>query len=342
MSFLGGLFGDDPTPPTVPDPGQVAAQQQVYNTQSAVASQAGSNVNQVTPTGSLTYTQTGVGPDGVPTYTATQQLSPQNQMLLNIMQQGQGYAGLGALGQLFNSGYGTGNASQTVGDATQGNTQALMGLETSYLNPYFQNQTSQLDTQLRNQGILPGSAAYNQQMNQVQNTQNQSVAGFLASAEPQAYQQALQNYELPAQLSAQLMQMSQPSGIGLTQTPGLNVTPANYEGDVASANQANMAAYNAQIGQQNAMFGGLANLGAAGIKAYSDRRAKMDIDQIGTMFDGTPIYRYRYIHAPQAWQIGVMAQDIEAFAPDAVDDLNGAKVVDLRLATERAVAHGVR
>ena len=341
MAFLGGLFGGD-DPPPVPDPYQVAAAQQQYNTQAGISSQAGSNVNQVTPTGSLTYTQTGVGANGVPTYTATQQLSPQNQMLLNIMKQGQGYAGLGAMGQLFNSGYGTGNAAQTIGDATSGNTKALLDLQTSYLQPYFQNQTTQLDTQLRNQGIMPDSPAYKQAMMQNTDTQNRAVTGFMASAEPQAYQQALQSYQLPAQLSAQLMQMGQPSGIGLTSTPGLNINPANLEGDVNSANQANMAAYQAQIGQNNAMLGGLTNLGAAGIKAFSDRRAKQDIDQIGVMFDGTPIYRYRYIHAPQAWHIGVMAQDIEAFAPDAVDDLNGALVVDLFKATERAVNHGVR
>lgn len=339
MGLFDSLFGSN-DPPPVPDPYQVAAAQQQYNTQAGITSQAGSNVNQVTPTGSLTYRQTGVGPNGVPTYTATQQLTPQNQALLNIMQQGQGYAGLGALGQLFNSGYGMGNAAQTIGDATSGNTKALMDMQQSYLQPYFKNQTDQLDTKLRNQGIMPGTPAYDQQMNQVQNTQNQSMSGFLASAEPQAYQQALQSYQLPAQLSAQLMAMGQPSGLGLTSTPGLNVNPANLEGDVNSANQANMAAYNAQMGQQNAMMTGLAGIGAAGIRTFSDRRAKMDIEPVGKMFDGTPIYRYRYIHAPQAWHIGVMAQDIEAFAPDAVHDLNGAKVVDYFKATERAVNHG--
>lgn len=342
MGFFSSLFGDDPTPPPVPDPFQVAAQQQQYNTQAGEQSQAGSQTNQVTPFGSLSYKQTGVGPNGVPTYTATQQLAPQEQMLLNIMQGGQGYAGLGALGQLFNSGYGRGDAASTIGGATSGNTKALMDMQQSYLQPYFQNQTSQLDTQLRNQGILPGTPAYDQQMNQVQNTQNQSMSGFLASAEPQAYQQALQNYELPAQLSAQLMQMGQPSGLGLTSTPGLNINPADLTGAVANANQANMAAYNAQMQQQNAAMTGAAGIGSALITKLSDRRTKQNIEQVGALYDGTPVYRYRYIHARGGgpWHIGVMAQDIEDFAPEAVYDLDGVKVVDYFKATERAAAYG--
>lgn len=331
---------DSPDPPQVPNPFEVARQQQQYNTQAGIQSQAGSNVNQVTPFGSLTYQQTGVGPNGVPTYTATQNLSPINQMLLNIMQMGQGYAGLGAQGQLFNSGYGRGDAAATIGDATSGNTKALMDLQTSYLQPYFKNQTDQLDTKLRNQGLMPGTPAYDQQMNQLGLTQNQSVSGFLAQAQPQAYQQALQNYQLPAQLAAQLMAMGQPSGLGLTNTPGLNINPADLTGAVNSANQANAAAYNAQMQQQNSMLGGLAGIGGALITKFSDRRAKQDIAQIGTMFDGTPIYRYRYIHAPQDWHIGLMAQDVKERVPEAVIDLNGALVVDYFKATEGAVSHG--
>jgi hypothetical protein len=80
-------------------------------------------------------------------------------------------------------------------------------------------------------------------------------------------------------------------------------------------------------------IGGLAGLG----KLFSDRRLKQDIVQVGTLFDGTPVYRYRYV-GQTPMQIGVMAQDIEKFAPGAVGECLGYKTVDYEKATERALA----
>jgi hypothetical protein len=254
-----------PQVPTVPDPNTVANNQQNLNTQMLEEVQGASNVNQVTPTGSLTYAQTGTGPNGVPTYTATQTLSPAEQNLLTTMQGTQGTAGTQAGTLLKNANYGGTDPSTTIGDATSGNTKALLGQETSYLNPQFTQQTSQLDSQLRSQGIFPGSPAYTQQMQNLQLNQNQAVTGFLATAEPAAYQQAVSSYELPAQTAESLMGVAQPAGIGLTTTPQASGTPADLVGATSSANSANMAAYNAQLQQQNAMMSGLFGLGGASI-----------------------------------------------------------------------------
>lgn len=262
---------DSPSVPAVPSPQITADQQQQLNLQTTEQNQAASNVNQVTPTGSLTYAQTGVGPNGIPTYTATQTLSPQEQALLTTMQGTQQTAGTQAGNLLTNANYGApgSNPATTIGNSTSGETQALLAQETSYLNPQFTQQTNQLDTQLRSQGIFPGSPAYTQQMQNLQLNQNQAVTGFLATAEPAAYQQATQSYELPLTMAESEMGVAQPSGIGTTSTPQATGSPANLEGDVASANSANMAAYNAQLGQQNAMLSGLFGLGAASISGGS-------------------------------------------------------------------------
>jgi hypothetical protein len=261
-----------PQVPNVPDPNVTANTQQGLNTQMLEEVQAASNVNQATPTGSLSYTQTGTGPNGVPTYTATQTLSPAEQQLLQTMQGTQQTAGSQAGNLLSGANYGAAGSpspAQAIGDATSGNTKALLGQETSYLNPQFTQQTQQLDTQLRSQGIFPGNPAYDQQMQKLQLNQNQAVTGFLATAEPQAYQQAVSSYELPLSMASQELGISQPAGLGLTTTPQASGQPANLEGDVASANTANMAAYNAQLNQQNAMMSGLFGLGAAGISGGS-------------------------------------------------------------------------
>ena len=56
------------------------------NTPAAVESQAGSNYNQFDPYGSVTYSQTGTGPGGVPIYSSNTSLSPTQQGLLNTLQ----------------------------------------------------------------------------------------------------------------------------------------------------------------------------------------------------------------------------------------------------------------
>lgn len=67
----------------------------------------------------------------------------------------------------------------------------------------------------------------------------------------------------------------------------------------------------------------------------SDERIKDDIEQVGMLYDATPVYSYRYKgdHRPQ---IGVMAQDVEKRRPDAVHEIGGVKLVDYGKATERS------
>lgn len=88
------------------------------------------------------------------------------------------------------------------------------------------------------------------------------------------------------------------------------------------------------------LFDKLLAAGAAGAGAYgkfSDRRLKRDISQVGALFDGTPVYSYRYLWS-DAHEIGVMADEVE---PDAVSDINGFAVVDYAKATERSRLRGM-
>jgi len=75
--------------------------------------------------------------------------------------------------------------------------------------------------------------------------------------------------------------------------------------------------------------------GLLGLLNWSDTRLKEDIAVVGTLFDGTPVYRYRYKGAP-AYHIGLMAQDVETINPDAVAEIGGYKAVNYHAATEAA------
>lgn len=84
--------------------------------------------------------------------------------------------------------------------------------------------------------------------------------------------------------------------------------------------------------QFSTIAGGIGNL----LKFVpSDRSLKEDIVVVGALFDGTPVYRYRYKGAP-ASHIGLLAQDVEKRVPSAVIEINGYKAVDYRAATERS------
>jgi hypothetical protein len=295
--------------PQPPDPYAVSGSQFGANLAAGESAQAATNVNQITPTGSLTYYQTGVGPNGVPTYTAAQQLSPAEQELLSLQQQTGAAAG-GAAANTLGSDFANLSQAPNIGGPTSGATQALLGQETSYLQPYFQQQTQQLDNQLRNQGIMPGTPAYNQQMMQVQGNQNQAVTGFLAQAEPMAFQQSVAASQLPIQQAAALNALNTPQGPALTQTPGASYAPPDVTGAVNNANQANMAAYQAQMAQQAAMIQGLSGIASAGIK-YSDGRLKRDRELVAVSKDGVPIYRYRF-KSKDGWHMGPVAEDLVA------------------------------
>jgi hypothetical protein len=146
------------------------------------------------------------------------------------------------------------------------------------------------------------------------------------------------------------------SGIGAVKTGQGNALNANL------TNQGN-AAYGAQtsIGNANAnadlanltasqnMWGALLGGLSAGFKAptLSDKRAKDDIEPVGELFDGQPIYRYRY-KGDARHQIGLIAQEVERDHPDAVvtdmgayrENLRGLKGVDYRRATDMAAELG--
>src|ERR1700748_1553160 len=91
-----------PQAPQAPDPTVTAQAQTASNIATANNNAALNRVDQYTPYGSSVYSITGNNPDGTPNYTQTVSLSPQQQQLLDMTQQGEQTLGQTALGQLGN------------------------------------------------------------------------------------------------------------------------------------------------------------------------------------------------------------------------------------------------
>jgi len=250
-------MGNSPDPPPVADPNVVAGNQAALNKTAAIDSQQGSMVNQSNPFGSLTYTQTGTSADGTPLYTANTQYTGTNADLLNILQGTQKTAGQAGQNLISGANYGAAQPGDVIGNATKGLTQQAMAQQVAYLQPQFDYDTSKLDTKLKNQGLNPGTPGYDQAMNALKQSQGQTVTGFEASMEPQMYQQATQNYLLPAQLGGTLAGLGSPTAPTWNSTPNFNVQSPDLIGATNSAQQAQQAQYQAQLAQSNNMMSGL-------------------------------------------------------------------------------------
>jgi|SRR5882672_2345442 len=335
-------MGGGSSPPQPIPAGQVAATQQGLNTAAGQASQRGSMVDQANPYGSLNYSQIGTSSDGTPIYGSSLNFTPQGQNLFNTLLGTQGAAGQQGQALLRGANYGSQSPTQAIGTESSGIQGGLMNQWLSSQAPWFQNQTTELDTKLRNQGLNPSPTATNDpktwgayEKAMAQNTQAQgmAVAGAASQFQPQAFSEATQLYGLPASMAMQLASFGQPQspGSSLVQTPGLSVSPADYTGAVNTQEQMQEQNYQAQVAQQNALMSGLFNLGgtigSAGIK-YSDRRLKSDLVKIGKLQNGLPIYSFKFLWSDEP-QIGLMADEVSKIKPWAVfADSDGYLMVD--------------
>ena len=309
--------------PQQPDYMGLATQQGIENRKSAEQSAKLSNPNIYNPFGSQQVTWQG------DQATVNQNLSPEQQGLLN--RQNEASAGLAGMmpGMVSSVGsaYGNPNDAKSIDQLTQ---QAQASIE-ARLNPGLEQQSKALDQQLANQGIAPGSEAWNNakraQGNQENDARQQAVLAALQySPALLSQQQILRN--APMQELSAVRQSSQPNIPTFQGYTGANVAGAPIMQGGQLQGQAMTNAYNQQVAQQNATQAGLFGLGGAALAAFSDVRLKEDIKRVGVTDGGLPVYTFRYKGDPMTF-MGVMAQDVEKVNPHAVVDTpSGYKAVD--------------
>ncbi|MDI1265895.1 MAG: tail fiber domain-containing protein [bacterium] len=137
-----------------------------------------------------------------------------------------------------------------------------------------------------------------------------------------------QNYGANATLAAEAQRRGIPvQALGLLANIGVPIAGLGKQSSDTTTGTQQMSG----VDQFSKLAGGIGSLFSGFTK--SDMRLKEDISQVGALFDGTPVYGYRYKGAP-AYHIGLMAQDVEKSAPHAVIEIGGYKAVDYRAATE--------
>ncbi len=244
---------------------QIASQQQAYNTGAGTSSQAGSMVNQQNPYGSLNYAQTGVGPNGVPIYTANTNLNPVQQQLFDTLMGTKGTAGSQAGSLLAGSGYGSTTPGQAIGDMTSGREGQMMASYQAGNQPMQITARQQLDTQLKNQGLQPGDkGGYDNAMRALDTSQTLANDTANANYAQTAFGQAKDIYGMPLQMAESLGQFGAPQqpNQDFVNAPGLNIQPANLIGATSMENQMLQDQYKNQMGQYSGMMNGLFGIGS--------------------------------------------------------------------------------
>lgn len=301
--------------PQAPDPYTVANATTQTNEQTAAYNKALNLNNYSNPFGSQQSTQTGTDSTGAPIYQTTIGASGQLQGLLNNSMNAAGNAdqqtqssiyGLGGVNQGLS---GIGQQLQGLGSqinpaaaqqANQQGQQAAYSAQTQYLDPQFAQGQSSMESQLANQGLAPGSQAYNNAETNFNNSKNQAYSnaanqsvltgsqigsqmlnnnlaavgeqGNLLNQQGTALNQQGTNLGQQASL-AQLpySQLSSLAGLvpGNTGTAQSAANPANIAQGFQNQYQGELNAYNTATGASNSSKSGLFGLGSAAIPALS-------------------------------------------------------------------------
>lgn len=326
-----------PDAPTPPDPKQTEAASTATNVGTAIANSNLQNVNQVTPNGSLTYNQSGTykwtDPNtgqsyDIPQYTATTTLSPDQQKLQDLSNSTKanlGQIGLDAstrIGSLLSTPF---NGNKAVEDK-------IDALGSARLDPQFARESDALTTKLSNQGLQPGSAAWNAQMTQFQQGKNDAYNQLYLGGNQQAFSQGMAERNQPINEVTALMSGSQVSNPAFQNINEPTIPTTDTAGIInQNFNQQNQQ-YQQQMQQYNQVMGGLFGTGAAAVYKYSDRRLKSNVRRVGTADNGLPLYVYT-IDGQR--EIGVLADEVRQIRPDAVKTMpNGFDAVDYARALE--------
>ena len=236
---------------------QAAQQTALGNYQGAQTATSANRVNQSTPYSNLNYTQTGTDANGNPIWSANQSLAGPLAGAQSSL--AQGVANQAAQGFNPNTPSVGINPGQLYSDAIM-----------QRLQPQQAHAQEQQAASLANQGIAPGTDAYNNAMRTFQQGQNDQLTsaqvggiGVGLQANQQAFNQQLQQANLPYQQLGAFQQATQPGYVNPYNQQA--VSGPDYTNAYSTAQNAQIAQQNQQIAQQANLQNGLFGLGSSAI-----------------------------------------------------------------------------
>ena len=349
--------------PQSPNPITTAAAQAGANRDSSISGALINNVNEVTPLGNVAYNRTGsssyVDASGktvtVPTFTRTTTLSPSQKGLYDQQVRAGSDLNNLAIGQIGRlnttmsqpvSTDGLPTAVNQIGGDFSADRRRVEDAIFARQNSQFNRDEDRMRQRLASQGLTPGSEAYNNDVQQFEQAKTdarqqailaggqeqsrmfgmEAQAGDFANAARQnAFTERMALRNQPINEISALLGGGQVSMPQFQQPFRQAVGAPDVQGAVGQDYQNRLQSYNNRM---SGMFG-LGGAALTGLFGLSDRRAKTDIERVGTTNGGLAVYRYRYKGDPQ-FRLGVMADEVEKVNPRAVRTIGGLKHVDYR------------
>lgn len=305
-----------PKQPKVPDPYKVAAAQTQSNIATAQEQARLGMTNTAGPQGSVSYVADPTAPSG---YRQVTSLDPETQALLDQTNQARSTGITGA----------TDAASQPF-DLSSATGENIANIQRTFLDPQWQQQQSSLDSQLRNEGIMPGSTAYAQRMQQFNQQKQDAYNQAYLSSFNTAQNQAINQRQIPFGEYLSLSGLGNPQQPNTPSAPAPGVAPTDLSGNVYNSFNAQNQNYQNAMGGLYGLGGSILGNGAMLALGLSDRRVKMDMIEIGRHALGFPVYLFRYVWNAAKWHVGVIAQEVAPILPGAVaiDPVSGMLMVD--------------
>lgn len=261
--------------PSAPDPNLVAQAQSRANNQAASYNAALNRTSSVGPYGSSTWGVTGIDPTtGAPIYGNNTTLNPNAQGALNNQQANQN-AQTGLAGNILNNSASMLANPLDPSGINQNAAKAAYNSSMDLIQPQQDQAQEALKSQLAAQGITdPNSQAYQQatgNLNRQQQWQNNNLANQSTLTGIQAGNTAFNQNALAQNQAMSLYNGLNNPNIGMPTTLGSNYSTSTNPTDMASlynnVYQGQIGNYNTQVGQQNALLGGLSQLGSAYLMA---------------------------------------------------------------------------
>lgn len=255
-----------PKAPTPPNPKDTAAAATGTNIGTAIANTTMGQVDQYGPTGSMTYDQTGSSSYtdpytgktyDLPQYSATTNLSPEEQAVFDANQGTR--LGMGQLAEQQ-----TGFLKDYMATPANYDTEAIEGrlsdLASKRIDPRMEQDRAALEQRLANQGLTPGSAAWDAEMTQFGQMKNDAYNQLALTGRGQAQSEMFAQRNQPineitallsgGQVNQPGFQMAQPAQAATTDVGGL--INQNYNQKYQN--------YQQQAAQRQDLMGGLFGL----------------------------------------------------------------------------------
>lgn len=208
------------------------------------------------------------------------------------------------------------------------------------LTPQFNNQISDLDTRLQNQGLSVGSEAYQRAMTDLQNSHNDTLnqaAYNSVSSGQSAFNTSLNNNISAANFNnnARMLPVSEILSLISNSPSSQDIMSQKYN----LMNNAYNNMYQLQRQYDSDQASRLQNtlqtagkIGAAFVA--SDIRFKENLKQVGKLDNGLDIYLFNYKN-DKTPRLGLIAQQVRKIRPEAVkEDKSGFLYVNYELAVK--------